>query len=44
MAVPDCQLNRFEQFLFWAALIVGGVFVAVRIGAMLLLTFLRHAH
>jgi len=44
MMVPGFQLNRFEHFLFWAAVVVAGVFLAVRIGAVLLVVFLRHAH
>lgn len=43
MAVSGWQLNRFERCLFWAALLVGGVLILVRIGAMLLLTFFHHA-
>lgn len=43
MAVSSWQLNRFERVLFWAAIALGAVLVAVRIGAMLFLTFLRHA-
>jgi hypothetical protein len=44
MSISGWQLNQFERFLFWAALVLGGVLIVVRVGAMLLLTFLRHAH
>jgi hypothetical protein len=43
MAVSGWQLNRFERFLFWAALVLAGVLIVMRIGAMLLLVLLRHA-
>jgi hypothetical protein len=43
MAVSGWQLNRFERFLFRAALVLAGVLILVRIGAMLLLTVLHHA-
>jgi hypothetical protein len=42
MAVSHWQLNRFERVLFWAALILGGVLIGARIGAILLLTILHH--
>jgi hypothetical protein len=44
MTVTGWQLNRFERALFWAAFVLGGALIAARIGAMLLLTILRHAH
>jgi hypothetical protein len=43
MAVSSWQLNRFERFLFWAALVFAGVLIVVRIGAILLLITLHHA-
>ena len=43
MTVSSWQLNRFERFLFRAALVLAGVVVIVRIAAMLLLTVLHHA-
>ncbi|MFZ0734869.1 MAG: hypothetical protein WAM79_21315 [Candidatus Sulfotelmatobacter sp.] len=43
MAVSGSQLNRFERFLFWGALALAGLLIVARIGAMLLLTILRHA-
>jgi len=43
MAVSGWQLNRFERFLFWTALIHAGVLIAVRIGAIFLLTILHQA-
>lgn len=43
MAVSGWQLNRFERFLFGAAVILAALLIVVRIGAMLLLTFLHHA-
>lgn len=42
MAVSGSQLNRFERFLFRAAIILAGVLILVRVGAMLLLGILRH--
>lgn len=44
MAVSGSQLNRFERFLFRAAIILAGLLILIRIGAMLLLSILRHAH
>ena len=43
MTVSSWQLNRFERFLFRAALVLAGLVIIVRIGAMLLLTVLHHA-
>jgi hypothetical protein len=42
MAVSGSQLNRFERFLFRAAIILAGLLILARIGAMLLLSVLRH--
>ncbi|HTY85578.1 MAG TPA: hypothetical protein VMB19_15265 [Silvibacterium sp.] len=41
MAVSGSQLNRFERLLFKAALILAGLLILARLGAMLLLTVLR---
>jgi hypothetical protein len=41
MAVSNWQLNRFERFLFRSALILAGLLVIARIGAMLLLAILH---
>jgi hypothetical protein len=43
MAVSAWQMHRFERLLCWAALVLAGVLIIVRIGAMLLLTILHHA-
>ena len=43
MAVSRWQLNRFERVLFWAALVLGGVLVAARLGAVIVLTFVKHS-
>jgi hypothetical protein len=40
--VSSWRLNRFERLLFWAALVLAAVLVAVRIGTILLLTILHH--
>jgi len=42
MPVFGSQLNRFERFLFRAAIILAGLLIMVRIGAMALLAVLRH--
>jgi hypothetical protein len=42
MTVSGWQLNRFERFLFWAAIVLGGILIVARLGAMLLLTILHH--
>jgi len=44
MAISRWRLNRFEWFLFWAAVVLAALLIVVRIGTMILLTFLRHAH
>jgi hypothetical protein len=43
MAISGYRLNRFERFLFAAAVVLAGVLIVVRIGAMLLLSVLHHA-
>lgn len=42
MAVSNWQLNRFERVLFWLALALAGVLVAVRVGAMVVVWYLHH--
>lgn len=42
MAVPGLGLNRFERLLFRAALVLGGLLVVIRIGAMIVLTLIHH--
>ena len=42
MAAISWQLNRFERFLFRAAIVLAVALVLTRIGAMLLITILRH--
>ena len=42
MTAISAQLNRFERVLFLVALAVAGVLVVVRIGFMLLVSFLHH--
>lgn len=44
MAVSRWQLSRFERILFRAALVLAGLLVAARIGAIVILTFLHHGH
>jgi hypothetical protein len=43
MAVGGWQLNRFERILFRAAVLLGGLLVFVRLGAMVVLAFLHHS-
>ena len=43
MTVRGFQLNRFERVLFWTAVGLAGVLVAVRIGTAVALTFFHHA-
>lgn len=44
MALFVCQMSRFERILFRIALALAAVIVAVRIGAVLLVWYLRHVH
>jgi hypothetical protein len=44
MAVPGFQLNPFERVLLRVALVLAGVLVIVRVGAVIVLTFLHHHH
>jgi hypothetical protein len=43
MTASGWKLNRFERFLFRAAVGLAALLIVVRIGAVLLLAFLRHA-
>ncbi len=42
MVVPGSQLNRFERVVFTVALVLAGILVAARLGAIVVLTILRH--
>ena len=42
MAIPGFELNRFERLLFRAALVLGGLLVIVRVGALVILALLHH--
>jgi len=42
MRVPGVELNRFERLLFWAALVLGGMLVVIRVGAVVVVAFLHH--
>ena len=44
MTASSWKLNCFERFLFKAAVGLAALLVVVRVGAMLLLVFLHHAH
>lgn len=44
MRTSGWQLKRFERILFEAAVSLAALLIVVRIGAMLLLAFLHHAH
>jgi hypothetical protein len=44
MTASGWKLNRFERFLLKAAVGLTALLIVVRIGAMLLLAFLHHAH
>ena len=44
MAVSGWELNRFERVLFVLALVLAGILVMVRVGAVLILPFLHHGH
>jgi len=44
MAVSGWQLNRFEKILLRAALVLAGLLVAIRIGAVVILSLLHHSH
>jgi hypothetical protein len=40
--VSRWQLNRFERVLFVAALALAAVIIAVRVGAIIVLSYLHH--
>ena len=42
MAVPGFELNRFERLLFRAALVLGGLLVIIRVGAVIVLALVHH--
>ncbi|HVO59586.1 MAG TPA: hypothetical protein VMT53_01555 [Terriglobales bacterium] len=42
MAVRGLGLNRFERLLFWAALVLGGLLLLIRVGAVVILGFVHH--
>lgn len=42
MTVRGFQLNGFERVLFWTAVGLAGILVAVRIGAAIALTLFHH--
>lgn len=42
MTVSGWQLNRFERILFRIALILAGIILAVRVGAVLVMLCLHH--
>lgn len=42
MAVSNWQLNPFERFLFRVALVLAGLLVAVRLGAVVIAWYLHH--
>lgn len=42
MAVPGFELNRLERLLFRAAVVLGGLLVIIRLGAVVVLALLHH--
>jgi hypothetical protein len=42
MAASGWPLTRFERALLWAALVLAGLLVAARLGAVVILTILHH--
>lgn len=42
MAISGLQMNRFEKVLFWAALLLAAVILAVRLGAVIGISYLHH--
>ncbi len=42
MAASGWQLNRFERVLFWMALVLAGVLIVLRLGAVVFLSILHH--
>jgi hypothetical protein len=43
MTVNRWPLDRFERILFRAALVLGGLLIFVRLGAMVVLAILHHS-
>jgi hypothetical protein len=44
MAVSGRPLNSFERTLFRGALLLAGLLIAVRLGSIIIFTFLHHSH
>ena len=42
MVIRGLGLNRFERLLFRAALVLGGLLLLIRVGAVVILGFLHH--
>lgn len=42
MAISGLQMNRFEKYLFWTALLLAAVILAVRLGAVVGISYLHH--
>jgi hypothetical protein len=42
MPASNWQLNRFERILFWTALTLGGVVIAIRLGAILVVWYVHN--
>lgn len=42
MAISGWRLNRFERILFRAAVLLAGLLILVRIGAIAVLTWFHH--
>jgi hypothetical protein len=42
MTASGPQMNRFERVLFRIAVVLAGILIAVRVGAMLLTWYLHH--
>ena len=44
MAISIGQMNRFERILFKIALTLGILLISVRLGAVIVIWYLRHPH
>ncbi len=42
MAHSGLEMNRFEKYLFWTALLFGAAILAVRLGTVVGIFYLRH--
>jgi hypothetical protein len=42
MTTSGTQMNRFERILFRVALVLAGILITVRLGAMMLTWYLHH--